>query len=39
MGEIMSQVIGQAGPALELARQTLGARNGSSPDRPASSAP
>ena len=33
MGEIMSQVIGQAGPALELARQTLGARNGSSPDR------
>src|SRR4051812_16737885 len=29
MGEIMNQVIGQAGPALELARQTLGGgRNG-----------
>jgi flotillin len=36
MAEIMSQVIGQAGPALELARQALGPRpgaNGAGPDR------
>ena len=35
IGEIMNQVIGQAGPALDLARQALGnhgtGRNGHSP--------
>lgn len=30
VGEIMNQVIGQAGPALKLARETLGQGNGSS---------
>jgi len=35
IGEIMSQVIGQAGPALELARQTLstGRANGTDGSR------
>ena len=33
VGEIMNQVISQAGPALDLARQTLGsARNGNAPE-------
>jgi len=31
MGEIMNQVIGQAGPALELAKQTLGAKGNGKP--------
>ena len=37
IGEIMNQVIGQAGPALDLARSTLDARkaNGGSRRRPA----
>ena len=34
MGEIMAQVIGQAGPALTLARDTLGVgANGGAPSR------
>jgi hypothetical protein len=32
IGEIMGQVIGQAGPALDFARQALG--NGHNGDRP-----
>jgi flotillin len=36
MGEIMNQIIGQAGPALSLARETLGVRpkNGHAPPAP-----
>jgi flotillin len=36
IGDIMAQVIGQAGPALELAKQTLGQRsNGTAAGPPA----
>jgi hypothetical protein len=36
IGEIMNQVIGQAGPALDLARTALnGQKNGKPPDSPA----
>jgi flotillin len=38
IGEIMNQVISQAGPALDLARQTLGARNGTHANGAASAA-
>jgi hypothetical protein len=45
VGEIMNQMIGQAGPALKLARETLGQtngkpqNNGKAPDEGRSEAP
>jgi hypothetical protein len=35
IGEIMSQVIGQAGPALDLARTALNAQRNGKQDKPA----
>jgi flotillin len=39
VGEILNQIIGQAGPALRLARETVAGTNGKSPDGPGPSAP